>query len=119
MGKLKLPTKIDVFGQTVTIKYHSSPIEFEGRLVYGLYHKEHNHIDIAQHNTEAEILKTLLHEIGHSLLDRVGLWQTSLSHDVHEAIVETYSKFIYEQFIQKQLLKQSSKKPSKPTKRAR
>lgn len=113
--KVKMPTEFEVFGQTVTIDYLNKPILMEdSRIAYGVYYKERHHIDIGPHDTEAELIKTVLHELGHALLDRLGLWQTSLSLDLHELIVEAYSKFIYEQFTMKVLV---SRKPrSKPRK---
>lgn len=115
--KVKVPLKVNIFGQEVTIKYHQQPITMDDKPVYGVYHKESHHIDIGPHNTERELIQTIIHELSHALSDRVGIWQTSLSHDVHEAIVETYSKFIFEQFILGDLFEKPRKKSLKPRKK--
>lgn len=41
---------------------------------------------------------TLIHEMIHSIFDRVGIVQTRLSHDTHEMIAENVANAIVENF---------------------
>lgn len=87
-----------VLGQKVKIKFHKKTLELHGNFVYGYYDIELHEIHIGHHNTYESFLQTWAHEIGHCLMQRSGIRQTSLSRDIEELIAEQYSKLIYELF---------------------
>lgn len=90
---------INVHGQKVKIKLSEKPIvDQEARPLAGYYDDDTKEIVLNPELSEREKFKTLVHEIGHALLYRIGIPQTSMTHDLHELIVEAYSNLIYDHF---------------------
>jgi len=87
-----------VLGQKVKIKFHKRVLELNGSLVYGYYDLDLKEIHIGHHFTYQSFLETIVHELGHSLCQRSGLRQTSLTKDIEEMVVDNYSKLIFELF---------------------
>lgn len=89
----------DVFGQRIEVELKKGPLYLDsGFQVRGYYEVENKKIVVDSTMSKDQIISTLYHELGHALLYRLGIDQTSTSHDVHEMIVEGYSKFIMESF---------------------
>jgi Zn-dependent peptidase ImmA (M78 family) len=89
----------DIYGQKVTVELKKGPLQdHTGRQLAGYFDQLHNKIVIDSTMPKDHITKTLYHELGHALKSRLGIFQTSLSEDLHELIVEGYANFIYENF---------------------
>lgn len=90
--------KWSVFGQDVVVEMTKGPKhDHQGNLMRGYYDPEKHYIWIDSTLNLKERHLTLIHELGHVLLFRLGLEQ-AVSSEMHELIVEAYSKFIYENF---------------------
>ena len=116
MKSVKMPTEFIVFGQPVKIIYHAEQLFMNERPVYGFYNYDNHTIEIGPHHSADELFKTMIHELGHSILDRLGVVRTSVHSDVNEIIVEGYSRFIHENF-KLRLPKKVSKPPRKSSKK--
>jgi Zn-dependent peptidase ImmA (M78 family) len=114
---IKMPQAFNVFGQTVNVIYHNEPLFVNERPAYGYYDYSTFTVHIAPHENKDELVKTILHELGHSIMDRIGLVRTSVHNDLFEIIVEAYSRFIHDNFKLK-LPKKSRKPSTKPSKKA-
>ena len=98
MAKIKIPETIPVFGQDVKIKLMTDfPNKQE---LMGLFDPRDLtiHLNIENHNSKAEIMHTLIHEIVHAVCFRVGLKQTSLPQDLEELMAENISTQLTEIF---------------------
>lgn len=94
---MKIKNTIDILGNTWKIKIHKVDIVYEGRVVEGLCVSSDKIIHIRERDPLSTI-ETLFHELGHALLNELGLNQTRLSQDVEEIIVEGYSRFLAKHF---------------------
>lgn len=105
---------IVIHGQKIGIKVTKKAIvDQDQRPLAGYYDDEKKQIVISGTLLPVDQFKTLVHEIGHALLYRLGIVQTSMSHDLHELIVEGYSNLIYDHF---EFKKKGRKKHGKGTK---
>jgi hypothetical protein len=93
----KLPPKFSlvVFGSRVPVSLVKNLALHAGAL--GQYQYLNKSIQLEAEQNNEEMCKSLLHEAGHSLFDRIGLTQ-AVSKELEEIIVESYSKLIYENF---------------------
>lgn len=99
---MKIKKSYNVFGQPIKMNLKKGPLTDEyGRQLAGFFDPQKNTILVDNSLPEDQLIKTIIHELGHALLFRLGLPQTSLPHDLHELIVEGYSNFIYEEFVEK------------------
>lgn len=81
----------NIFGKKIKVKLEKN-ISSHG--LEGLYSPKEKQILYAQHEDEKELMKTLIHEIGHAVWHITGLSQTSISHDVQEIICENISQAV-------------------------
>lgn len=93
----KLPSKFSllVFGSRVPVTLTKNLALHAGAL--GQYQYINKSIQLEAEQHLEEMWKSLLHEAGHSLFDRIGLTQ-AVSKELEEIIVESYSKLIFENF---------------------
>lgn len=86
-----------VYGRPVSVKIVENLIDdLTGRTLAGVYYHDNGSILINGSLSRDEQCKTILHELGHALMYRIGLNQTSISEDNHEIIVEAFSNFMFE-----------------------
>jgi len=78
---MKIPKKIVVLGETWKITRSVIP-------EMGLCDFENKVIHLSTALTGKDLRATLFHEISHCIMFRVGLFQTSLSPDMHEIICD-------------------------------
>ena len=91
---MKLPKFLNIFG--LKIKLIVSLKLSPG--VAGQYDPSKECITLnAIHETDKELLHTLLHECGHAMFYRVSI-QQAVSWEVHEFIVNNYSTMLLENF---------------------
>ena len=89
--------KFCVLGQDVTIEYSSKPIvDDQGRYLAGFFDIKKNHI-VIHTESEKETMKTLIHELTHSIIYRSGVAQI-ITIEAQEILCESMSHFIYENF---------------------
>ena len=84
--------KLNVFGLEVPIAKAEGLID-QG--CAGMYHIDERRITIDE--THKDNLQTILHEGGHAMFERMG-WNQCIPIEVIEIIVDTYPKFILENF---------------------
>ena len=84
--------KFKVFGLEVPI-ITSKDLVDQG--VAGMYHIDEKKITVDE--THKDNLQTLMHEGGHAVFERLG-WNQCIPQEVIEIIVDTYPKFIFENF---------------------
>jgi Zn-dependent peptidase ImmA (M78 family) len=90
---MKLPKSFNIFGLKVKLIIGNLPAN-----IAGTYDPDRNIISInSDHETDKELLHTLLHETGHVLFFRVSINQ-SISYEVHEYIVNNYATMLLENF---------------------
>lgn len=91
---MKLPKHMNVFGQKVKLKIDESlPLN-----VAAQYDVSKNQISLSSiHETDDELLHSLLHEAGHALFYRVSI-QQAVSFEVHEFIVNNFATMLLENF---------------------
>lgn len=88
-----------VFGQKIKVKFVNDLIHPDsGAHLFGLFDPDKNIIYIRSDLTAKQKDATLAHELGHALMFRLGLAQTTLSIDMHEIIVEGFGNFIAENY---------------------
>jgi hypothetical protein len=72
--KLKVPTKLDLCGYVLTIKYMED-IQLDGNELEGMF-SEHDHsisISTTSHDTIDQVYSTIIHEALHAVFRRSGL----------------------------------------------
>lgn len=99
MDKKAMKKTWTVFGQKIKVKlvdelYHPD----NGAPLYGLFDPDKNMIYVRNDLTAKQKEATLAHELGHALMFRLGIAQTTLSLDLHEIIVEGFGNFIAENY---------------------
>jgi hypothetical protein len=91
---MKLPKHINIFGQKVKLKIDDKlPINVAAQYDPSKFIISLNPI----HETDEELLHSLLHEAGHSLFYRVSI-QQAVSFEVHEFIVNNFATMLLENF---------------------
>ena len=92
--KMKLPKSLNIFGIKVKLKIDEKlPFNIAAQYEPG---KETISLN-ALHETDKELLHSLLHECGHALFYRVSI-QQAVSFEVHEFIVNNYATMLLENF---------------------
>jgi hypothetical protein len=91
---MKLPKWLKIFGLKVKlIVSNKLPLN-----VAGQYEPDKLIITLNEmHETDRELLHTLLHECGHAMFYRVSINQ-AISYEVHEFIVNNYATMLLENF---------------------
>ena len=98
---MKLPKFLNVFGQKVKLKIDDNlPLNIAAQYDINKVQISLNSI----HETDDELLHSLLHECGHALFYRVSI-QQAVSFEVHEFIVNNYATMLLEHFEIKQKIK--------------
>jgi|JI8StandDraft_2_1071088.scaffolds.fasta_scaffold391081_2 hypothetical protein len=69
--------------------------------VLGQFHRDKFFIEIDNSLTGDELMLTQIHECIHALIQRAGLYQTGLSHELEEIIAEQVSIMLVENFTLK------------------
>lgn len=87
--------KLKVFGKDISLKYNKDLCSFG---IAGLYSSDKLMIEYGNHPDKDDLMKTLLHELIHSVCDITGINQTSLSNDLQEIISENVSQAIGDNF---------------------
>ena len=91
---MKLPKYLNVFGIKIKLKIDEKlPMTVAAQYDPG---KETISLN-AMHDTDKELLHSLLHEAGHALFYRVSI-QQAVSFEVHEFIVNNYATMLLENF---------------------
>lgn len=83
---------VDVFGRMTPIEYKKLEDDTAGH-----FDRETKSIAISDDEKGAKYVHTLLHELGHALMDRVGIHQ-AISDETEEIIAENYATMITELF---------------------
>ena len=91
---MKIPKFFNIFGIKVKMKIDSKlPAN-----VAGQYEPAKEVISLnALHETDRELMHTILHELGHCMFYRVSINQ-AVSYEVHEFIVNNFATMILENF---------------------
>lgn len=91
---MKLPRFLNIFGLKVKLVVSMKiPPNIDGQYEYDKKVISLNHL----HESDKELLHTLLHECGHAMFYRVSI-QQAVSWEVHEFIVNNYSTMLLENF---------------------
>jgi len=89
---MKKPPVVDVMGLLVRMSYNGENVDEAGH-----YDRTTKCIVISEEEKGQRYVRTVLHELGHALLDRSGVHQ-AISEELEEVIVEVYSNFLAETF---------------------
>ena len=76
----------NVFGSKITIKFDST-LDAQG--FKGIYFADKKLILLEKTLTPSHKLQTLIHEMIHSIISRIGIDQTKMSHDLEEILCES------------------------------
>lgn len=91
---MKIPRFLNIFGSKVRLLVSLKM----SQNMAGMYDPDKEIIYLnANHDTDRELLHTLLHEAGHALFYRVSI-QQAVSWEIHEFIVNNYSTMLLENF---------------------
>ena len=85
-----------IFGQKIRVKKIKGLGEKQG--LAGFYDPFKKEIAIDASLKGDAFMQTLLHELVHAVMDRVGISQTRTSHDVHEMVAENVATALVENF---------------------
>lgn len=95
---MMLPESICIFGTKYKIVYE----DLSSKDALGLCDTSKKTIFICSkskcHRRNKEVLHTLLHEIGHALIEETSLGQTGLTPEVEEIIVNSYATILTQLF---------------------
>jgi Zn-dependent peptidase ImmA (M78 family) len=94
---MKVPKVIDVFGKEYMIKAQEKIIH-NGHESLGLIDLDAGEIFLSTDQSLESLKSTLLHELFHGVVDRLGLHNVGLSEDAEEILVEGLAVFIHENF---------------------
>lgn len=94
---MKIPKKINIFGMMHKVTVMPN-LAVYGQRVSGLFLPSSHQIFIEADQEKEEMLHTFLHECGHAILDRISVGQTGLSTELEEIIVDSFARFITENF---------------------
>jgi Zn-dependent peptidase ImmA (M78 family) len=89
----KVPKKFIVLGLEVEIVIVENLHDSNGQKLWGCWETEHRKITLEKNQSPDSMKRTLIHELGHALLDRNGA-KYGLSAEMAEVIVEGYSNLI-------------------------
>lgn len=91
---MKLPRFLNIFGLKVKLVVSLKlPPNVAGQYEYDKHVISLNQV----HETDNDLLHTLLHECGHAMFYRVSI-QQAVSWEIHEFIVNNYSTMLLENF---------------------
>jgi Zn-dependent peptidase ImmA (M78 family) len=96
-----LKKKYVIFGVVPEITMVDEIVLENGQRAYGIFFHEGYKIQISKAQLEETKIKTLIHELNHALFERTGLNQTDIPLNLQEVICETFSTYIFENFIKK------------------
>ena len=85
---------LNIFGKKVPVKVIDGLMESG---IAGLFKPQTEEIYIAKKQTKDDAVHTLLHEIGHAVIQRTGIKQ-AIPHEIEEVIVENMATVIIENF---------------------
>lgn len=92
MKKVKLPKKINVMGRSIKIKVVDLDPDMEGKYV-----PKDRVIYLRRGQDDAEMMNTLIHELFHVVVERVGLY-ADLGLAIEHVLVNSFANFITENF---------------------
>jgi hypothetical protein len=95
--------KVKVFGLEIPIKFIPHVYDRQGNLAAGMFTRDEDGQEVIFISTEDNtshkaIVETIFHECAHAVIYRLGLHNTTLSHDVEEVIVDGIGVFLAENF---------------------
>lgn len=88
--------QFDVFGKKIKIIKVKKLME--QKLACGIYNPRHKTIEVDTALKGDDLLHTYLHEIIHATVDRLGLHNAQLSHDLEEILAENIPMVLIENF---------------------
>jgi len=91
--------KIPIFGKVYLITIVEQSINDKDEDTDATIDFENNIIEITKKENNKNILHTILHELLHGVIERIGINQTDLSDNLEEVIVESFSTFLVDTFI--------------------
>lgn len=97
---LKIPKKINVFGKSHKIILCKNLITPNGEAVSGCFTPDHAtiHISTSLNPTQDDILLTMVHELGHALINRISICQAGMPMELEEILVDSFAKLMTETF---------------------
>lgn len=90
---MKLPESVVILGRRWKLSIKELPDEDAGEC-----DKHLGHIYIAKGMSEKQFDHTVIHEMGHALINRMGLDQV-LSSDIEEIVTESFATFFLENVL--------------------
>lgn len=98
---LKIPKKINIFGRIHKVSTCKNLFLPNGIMVRGYFESVNAIIKLEEDQTPQEMIQTLLHEMGHALINRISIDQSGMPPEVEEIIVDAYATMISEIFTLK------------------
>lgn len=92
MKKVKLPKKINVMGRSIKIRVVELNPDTDGRYV-----PTEKTIYIRKDQPDGDVINTLVHELFHVVIERVGLYD-DLGIAIEHVLVNSFANFITENF---------------------
>lgn len=86
--------KFDILGQKIPVIKEESLITGKG--IAGYYDPSKVYISVDKSLKGKDLTLTILHEVVHAVLLRVGLHCTAMHSDLHEIVCENVSNALYE-----------------------
>jgi len=87
---------LTIFGKHVPVVRTKNLLQDEN--AFALFHRDKFFIEIDSSLTGNIYYTTLLHELIHSVVQRAGVYQSGLSHEIEEILAEQISVAIVENF---------------------
>jgi len=94
---MKVPKVVNIFGKEYKI-ITKERLEHEGYDALGLIYLDEGEIYLSTEQSLESLKRTLLHELFHGVVDRLGLHNVGFSEDAEEVLVEGLAVFITENF---------------------
>jgi Zn-dependent peptidase ImmA (M78 family) len=85
-----------IFGKIVPIVRTKNLMQDRDAL--GLFHRDKFFIEVDASLKDKDLMLTVIHECFHALVQRAGVYQSGLTHEVEEILAEQLSIMIVENF---------------------
>lgn len=98
---MKIPKTIDIYGKPFKIKFQEDLTDEFGTPCDGIIDKETIYINtyLKEKDKKEVLIQSILHELFHGVIRRLGLKQANFSDDLEEIICDSFATYVAENFI--------------------
>lgn len=86
---------LNILGLEVPVRFEAGIRNEIGEPLFGYYDPDKREIVLEPSQSPESMQRTLIHEIGHAWIDRIGI-RVALSSEISEIIVEGFTNLLYD-----------------------